>query len=369
MPAIEYKWYNIEDDKHTIKKYKEYKRIIYQPGRVARIILNRPRYYNAVSHPLFGELDDALDRAAADPKCRVIVLSGAGPHFCSGDDAIGLTPESAPVMADGKSPEELMKMYGSEKEVWRLYNNQHQYYLSNVHEIKWRNIPKATIAMVHGYAVYMGWVLAHTMDICFATEDSLWLYPGAGPGHTMGTWIMNPRKALEINFEHRFVLGREMYEVGNVNRVFPDYETLERETLAYADRVAENVPTMIRVMKKAIYSARDAQGFMGWHWDQPSYHEYVYYQKDVPEEDRHAQRYEGRGMARSPRAFTNTKITLESQGKEVPKVVLDAIARAKARDDKAVWQKALKQEWREKARKERAEAEARAQAEKEGKKK
>ena len=72
MPASEYKWYNIKDDKHTIKKYKEYKRIIYQPGRVARIILNRPQYYNAVSHPLFGELDNALDRAAADPECRVI---------------------------------------------------------------------------------------------------------------------------------------------------------------------------------------------------------------------------------------------------------------------------------------------------------
>jgi len=124
---------------------------------------------------------------------------------------------------------------------------------------------------------------------------------------------------------------------------------------------------MIRVIKKAVYGARDAQGFMDWHWDQPSYHEYVYYQKDVPEEDRHAQRYEGRGMARSPRAFANLKATLESQGKEVPKAVLEAIARAKARDDRAVWQKALKQGWRDKASSKRAEAEAKAQAEREKK--
>ena len=125
---------------------------------------------------------------------------------------------------------------------------------------------------------------------------------------------------------------------------------------------------MIRVIKKAVYGARDAQGFMDWHWDQPSYHEYVYYQKGVPEEDRHAQRYEGRGMARSPRAFANLKATLESQGKEVPKAVLEAIARAKARDDRAVWQEALKQGWRDKASWERAEAEAKAQAERERKK-
>ncbi len=70
-------------------------------------------------------------------------------------------------------------------------------------------------------------------------------------------------------------------------------------------------------------------------------------------------------MARSPRAFANLKTTLESQGKEVPKAVLEAIARAKARDDRAVWQQALHQEWRDKESWKRAEAEAKAQAERE----
>jgi len=69
----------------------EYRQIIYQPGAVTRIVLNRPRYRNAQSTRLINELDDAFRRAGSDPDVRVIVLSGAGESFSAGHD-IG-TPE------------------------------------------------------------------------------------------------------------------------------------------------------------------------------------------------------------------------------------------------------------------------------------
>ena len=55
-------------------------------------------------------------------------------------------------------------------------------------------------------------------------------------------------------------------------------------------------------------------------------------------------------MARTPRALANLKAKLVSEGKEVPKLVEEGLARAKARDDKAAWQKALHQGWRDKER-------------------
>ena len=79
-------------------EHPEYKRIIYEPGKVTRIILNRPRYLNAISHPMYGEIENAIDRFTVDPECKVLVISGEGSHFCGGHDAIGLTPESAPMM-------------------------------------------------------------------------------------------------------------------------------------------------------------------------------------------------------------------------------------------------------------------------------
>ena len=69
-------------------------------------------------------------------------------------------------------------------------------------------------------------------------------------------------------------------------------------------------------------------------------------------------------MARTPRALDNLRAKLESEGKEVPQLVLEALARAKSRDDRAVWEKALHQEWRDKERIARAEAEAKKHDEK-----
>ncbi|MDD5288546.1 MAG: enoyl-CoA hydratase-related protein, partial [Dehalococcoidales bacterium] len=63
-----------------------YKQIIYQPGKVARVILNRPKYRNAQSKVLLEEMDDAFNRAVADKDVRVIVLSGQGDHFSAGHD-------------------------------------------------------------------------------------------------------------------------------------------------------------------------------------------------------------------------------------------------------------------------------------------
>jgi methylglutaconyl-CoA hydratase len=53
---------------------------------VARLTLNRPEARNAMSQRLIQELRVATERLAADPAVRVVVLSGAGDHFCAGGD-------------------------------------------------------------------------------------------------------------------------------------------------------------------------------------------------------------------------------------------------------------------------------------------
>jgi len=361
----------------------EYKSIIYEPGRVTRIILNRPRYLNAISHPMYGEIENAVDHFTADPECKVLVISGAGSCFSGGHDAIGLTPESAPMMGHdaigscaesscefGKelTPAELIEKYGSEREVWRQYGKQHQYFLNQMHLYKLHRIPKPTIAMVHGYCIWGGYFLAGVMDIIFASEDALFL---AEVGQTdPGTWDWGVRKVLEVMYEHRFLTARECYENRMVNRIYPTREILEKETLAYANRVAENEAlafVSLASIKKAVYHTKDLQGFTmacedTWVIAPPGS------RARTQGGEKHTERYEGRGMARTPRALANLKAKLESEGKEVPQLVLEALDRASKRDDKAVWQKALRQEWRDKERIARAEAEAKEHDEKTKKK-
>ena len=60
-------------------------------GRVALITLNRPDYANAQNSAMTYALDAAFARAVNDDEVAVLVLAGAGKHFCAGHD-IG-TPE------------------------------------------------------------------------------------------------------------------------------------------------------------------------------------------------------------------------------------------------------------------------------------
>jgi len=225
----------------------EYQQIIYQPGKVARVILNRPRYFNAQSRLMREEMDDALDRAAEDDEVGAIVLSGAGEHFSSGHD-LG-TPEE---MTDREERGYPTDRFGRYKRVRAMT-------LEN--SLRWRNVPKPTIAMVHGYCIFGGWIFAAAMDIIFASEDALFL-----PSHVQyfsQPWDIGPRKAKEVLFEHRFMTAWEAYQHGLVNRVYPR-ERLEEETLAYAQRVADNWmrdPVRVRTIKFSINHMMDAMGF------------------------------------------------------------------------------------------------------------
>ncbi len=214
-------------------------------GRVALITLNRPRYHNAQSWTLLDALDEALERAMQDREVRVAVVRGAGDHFSSGHD-LGTPAQQADFAARGLEPNKGLDWY----EGFRKYNLDLT--------LRWRNLPKPTIAMVHGYCIYGGWMIASAMDLVFAAPSARFL---AGlVEYFCVPWDIHPRKAKELCFESRFIDAEEARASGFVNRVYPT-ETLEPETLAYAQRVAQNGMTALRMSKLAINKAQDVQGF------------------------------------------------------------------------------------------------------------
>ena len=213
-------------------------------GAIALVTLNRPRYRNAQSWKLLDDLDVALDRAMADAEVRVVVVKGAGEHFSSGHD-LGTPPQRA-----DQEARDIPAAGGRFYENFRLYNLDYT--------LKWRNLPKPTIAMVHGYCIYGGWMIAAAMDLVFAAPSARFL---AGLVEYFSIpWDIHPRKAKELIFESRFIDAEEARELGFVNRVYPEAD-LERETLAYAGRVAENGRTVLRLSKLAVNKAEDIQGY------------------------------------------------------------------------------------------------------------
>jgi len=226
----------------------EYEQIIYEPGKVARLILNRPQYLNAQGWQLREELDDAFARAAKDDAVGAIILSGAGKSFCAGHDIS---------TAEDKEYRQTHGWGGTSR--FDVFRNQRAICVENT--LRWRNVPKPTVAMIHGYCIFAGWMVASAMDVLFASESALFL-----PSHFQYfsvPWDMGPRKAKEILYEHRFMTAWEAFEFGFINRVYADDE-LEKETLAYADRVADNYlrdPMRIRMVKFSVNSMQDRQGF------------------------------------------------------------------------------------------------------------
>jgi len=194
------------------------------------------------------EMDEAFAAAAKDDAVGCIILSGNGAHFSSGHD-VGTKEE----MEEQERRQIL-------KDRYHRYNYVRASCMEN--SLRWRNIPKPTIAMVHGYCIFGGWIFAAAMDLVFVSEDALFL-----PSHTQYftvPWDIGPRRAKEILFEHRFITAWEAYHYGWVNRVYPDRDTLEKETLAYADRVATNWladPIRIRTAKFSVNHMMDQMGF------------------------------------------------------------------------------------------------------------
>jgi enoyl-CoA hydratase len=218
-----------------------YEQIVYEKlGAVGRVTLNRPEVYNAQSRLLRDEMDQAFDAAVADDDVRVIVLAGAGKHFSVGHDIGVQTQEDA--RRRNRSEYDILR------DSWR-YNVENS--------LRWRDLPKPTIAQVQGYCIYGGWIIAAAMDLIVAAEDALFL-PGLVQHFTV-PWDLGVRKAKEVLFESRFLTAEEALAAGFVNRVVPP-DRLEEATLELAEAIAESDPLLLRLTKQAINDAHDAMG-------------------------------------------------------------------------------------------------------------
>jgi enoyl-CoA hydratase len=224
----------------------EFQDILYAvEGPIGVITLNRPRYRNAQGYRMLDEIDAAFALAKADREVRVVLVRGSGGHFSTGHD-LG-TPEAS-AYREGLGARPGIEAYDQFK----------RYNLDLL--LGWRNFPKPTIAMVEGYCIYAGWMLAAAMDVVFAADDAQFL---AGFVEYMSIpWDVGVRKAKELCFESRFIPAAEAERHGFVNRVLAPAD-LERETVAWARRVAENSPDALRFTKIQLNKAQDAQGFTG----------------------------------------------------------------------------------------------------------
>ena len=182
--------------------------------RIATITLNRPEAANAQNPELLDELDAAWSRAAEDAEVSVIVLRANGKHFSAGHDLRG----------GGPVPDKITLDFIIQHEAKR--------YLE--YTLRWRNVPKPSIAAVQGRCISGGLLLCWPCDLIVAADDAQFSDPvvlmGIGGVEYHGhTWELGPRKAKEILFTGRAMTAEEAQSTGMVNRVVPR-DALDTET-------------------------------------------------------------------------------------------------------------------------------------------
>jgi enoyl-CoA hydratase len=219
--------------------------------RVAVVTLDRPDARNAQHPPFLQQLDQAFRRAEADPEVRVIVLRANGPHFSAGHD---ISPESSRKYFKGTSD--------AKQGVLGLYAWEQEHYLG--YSRRWRDIPKPTIAAVHGKCIAGGLMLCWPCDLIIASEDAQFSDPVARMGiggveYHAHTWELGARKAKELLFTGQFIDAREAHRLGMVNRVVPR-EELEKHTLELAKQISQMDPFALRMSKAAVNRTLDAMG-------------------------------------------------------------------------------------------------------------
>jgi enoyl-CoA hydratase len=227
-------------------------------GAIAKIVLNRPEKRNAQNNQMTYELYESFRAAALDDAVKVIILSGEGPMFSSGHDLGGGAPSTfthEPVFPFSPT------LPGSEGHM----NREQEVFFRMCR--MWHEIPKPTIAQVHGKVIAGGLMLMWVCDLIVAAEGSEFIDLTAGPRFMVQgvewfshPWELGHRKAKEMLYTGEAVTAEEAYNLGMINHLVP-LEDLEEKTLTLARTIAGRSNFGLQLAKQAVNQALDAQGF------------------------------------------------------------------------------------------------------------
>jgi 2-ketocyclohexanecarboxyl-CoA hydrolase len=213
----------------------EFEDVLYETSEgVATITINRPKQLNAFRGQTVDELVQAFHEAWRDRSVGCVILTGAGEKaFCVGGDQT--TREEG-----GYKGKPSRSDLGLD--------------IEDLHSVI-RDIPKAVIAAVNGYAIGGGHVLHVICDLTIAADTAKFGQVGPKVGSVdpgFGTMylarVVGEKKAREIWYLCEQYTAEECRQMGLVNKVVPAAE-LKDASRAWAKKIAAMSPTAITLAK------------------------------------------------------------------------------------------------------------------------
>jgi methylglutaconyl-CoA hydratase len=207
--------------------------LVSETDGIRTITLNRPERRNAMTPAMQLELIAALEEAAAG-SARVVVLRGAGDAFCAGLDLAEL---------QGMHDKPAAELRQDAERIARLFRTLYE-------------LPRPTIAAVHGPAIAGGTGLATLCDFTLATPAAKFGYTEARIGFVpaiVSAYLalqIGDKRARDLLLTARLFGVEEAHRLGLVNQIVEPPEKFEEYILALAHQLAANSPQSLAATKR-----------------------------------------------------------------------------------------------------------------------
>ena len=197
---------------------------------VVTVTFNRPDKGNAYNQAMLDAMHEILTRHAAEPSTRVLVLRGAGKHFCAGADLTG---------HDAAAPEPRVTTPGL--------------------CLALDNFPKPTIAVVHGACIGGGLAFAAGCDMVIAARDAFFSLPEVRLGFAPLPLVALLVRAIHPRHLRRYLTSGERFSAADALRIGLVHELCDASEIVAAQTKAvaaflEAAPLAASSVKRTLLS-------------------------------------------------------------------------------------------------------------------
>lgn len=212
-------------------------------GAIARLTLNRPQRRNALTHAMMLELEDAFTRVRDDRECRLLVLRGAGGHFCAGGDLDAMAAMPAKP-ADGAA-DPLVPAYRQFGDALLALDS----------------LPQATVAVVEGSAVGGGFGMACCSDVVILHDSARFGMPEPKVGFIPSQIIpfvvrrVGEGMARDLAVTGRVIDAAEAQRLGIGRHFCANTADLNRTLRSVTEEILTLEPVAVASVKRLVLSA------------------------------------------------------------------------------------------------------------------
>jgi len=215
----------------------EYKNILLSTeGEIGILMINRPKALNALNIETLQDIQLGIREVKENPALRVVILTGVGEKaFVAGADISEMR---------GMNPIEAVNFSKMGHQTLNMI----------------QNLDRPVIAAVNGFALGGGTEIAIACDFIYASENArfgqpevtLGIFPGFGGTQRLPR-LIGKGKAKELILTGKMITAQEAFQMGIVNRVFPQASLME-ETKKVAAQIAANGAVAVRLAKMLVDS-------------------------------------------------------------------------------------------------------------------